>query len=108
MVGTGPKAAACPQDLRKALTVSAGSQVLHLKLVAHQFIEQTRRVRPSSRARMRLSSEHFDTLCDYACIFSAVLEEAKTLASFTPEKEQLILKSFFQLLHGQNYCDFIV
>lgn len=103
MVGTGPKASGCPPELRKVLTVTEKSQVLHLKLVAHQFIEQTRRLRASSRSRMRLSSEQFDSLSDYACIYSAVLEEAKTLASFTPEKEELILKAFFQLLHGQHF-----
>lgn len=38
MIGTGPKAS-CPAELRRCLTVSEESQVLHMKLVIHLFVE---------------------------------------------------------------------
>ncbi|CAK9104214.1 Uncharacterized protein SCF082_LOCUS48644 [Durusdinium trenchii] len=96
MIGASPKASACPAELRRCLTVTPQSQVMHLKLIINIFVEGGRRLTPSARSRLRMSSDVFDAHADYACIYSALLVEARQLASFTPEKEAQIMKAFYQ------------
>lgn len=100
MIGTAPKN--CSAELRKCLTVTEGSQVLHLRLVIHAYTVAGKRVRASSRPRLRLSAEQFDAMCDYACMFSSVLTEAKSLSTWDDAKEEAVLKAFFQQYHGWN------
>ncbi|CAK9006091.1 unnamed protein product [Durusdinium trenchii] len=95
MLTASPKASSCPPELRKCLTVTAHSQCLHLRLVIKMFLDQGRRLRPSARARARLSSGHFDQICDFACVFSHVWQEARLLASWNEEKDQAMEKAFF-------------
>ena len=94
VIGVAPRMPQCP--MRKALTVSEESQKLHLQLVVRHFLESGRRLRPSARARMRLSQEQFDRFCDFACVYACTLVEARQLTTFTQEKENEILKRFFQ------------
>ena len=96
MVGSQPKANQCPAEWRKILCVTPQSQVMHLKWVVNQFLEDGRRLRASARARVRLSSEAFDFVADYACFYSAVLTEARQLSTWTPEKEEAVMKAFYQ------------
>ena len=96
MVGATPKGSGCPAALKKALTVTDQSQVLHFKLVIHAFAEAGRRLRASSKARMRWSPQVFDTHCDLATMYSSVLDEARELSSWTKEKEAALMKAFFQ------------
>ncbi|CAK9093328.1 Uncharacterized protein SCF082_LOCUS43905 [Durusdinium trenchii] len=96
MLTASPKASACPPELRKCLTVTPHSQALHLRLVIKMFLDQGRRLRASARARARLSSAQFDLICDFACVFSHVWEEARLLASWNEDKEQAMAKAFFQ------------
>ena len=100
MVGTAPKN--CSADLRKCRTVTELSQVLHLKLVTHAYTVAGKRVRASSRPRLRLSAEQSDAMCDYACMFASVLTEAKSLSTWDDEKEEGVLKAFYQQFHGWN------
>lgn len=44
----------------------------------------------------------FDTHCDLACVYQAVLDEARCLSSWTSEKEAALLKAFFQKIPS---CD---
>ena len=97
MMGASPKSG-CPPALKKALTVTEESQALHFRLVIHCFSEAGRRLRPSSRPRVRWGSQAFDAHCDLACMYQAVLDEARGLSSWTPEKEKALLKAFFQKL----------
>lgn len=106
MIGSQPKASSCPAELRKVLCVTSLSQVLHLKLVAYCFAEDSRRLRASARARVRLSSEQFDTFADYSCFYAAVLTEARLLSTWTPEKEEAIMKSFYQKFLGLFFQSF--
>ncbi|CAK9013014.1 Uncharacterized protein SCF082_LOCUS11746 [Durusdinium trenchii] len=94
LVGSSPKMASCP--VRGALTVAPESRVLHLQLVVHQFCEAGKKLRPSARPKMRLSSDAFDKACDFACIYTSVLQEARSLTTFTKEKEAEILRIFLQ------------
>lgn len=100
MLTASPKASACPPELRKCLTVTPHSQALHLRLVIKMFLDQGRRLRASARARARLSSAQFDLICDFACVFSHVWEEARLLASWNEDKEQAMAKAFFQRILG--------
>ena len=101
LLKTSPKLPACP--MKKALTVSEESQKMHLQLVVAQFTQAGRRQRPSARARNRLSQEMFERYCDFACVYACVLEEARQLTSWTPEKEAEVLKIFMQKrLDGTN------
>lgn len=100
MVGSQPKATNCPAELRRVLCVTPQSQVLHLKLVVHVFIEQSRRLRASARARCRLSCENFDAFADFACMYSSVLDEARQLSTWNAEKEETVMKSFYQRCLG--------
>ena len=93
-IGTAPKLQQCP--MKKALAVTEESQRMHLQLVVSHFLESGRRLRPSARARMRLSQESFDRFSDFACVYAATLVEARQLTTFTPEKEAEIMRFFFQ------------
>ena len=95
MLGASPKSG-CPPNLKKALTVSEDSQALHFRLVIHCFTESGRRLRPTSRPRVRWGPQAFDAHCDLACMYQAVLDEARGLSSWSPEKEKALLKAFFQ------------
>jgi len=70
--------------------------VLHLKLVIKMFQDAGRRLRPSARARARLSIAQFEQVCDFACIFSHVWSEAKLLSTWNSEKDAAMHKAFFQ------------
>eukprot|EP00435_Cladocopium_sp_Y103_P044964 s474_g12.t2 len=95
MIGASPKSG-CPAALKKALTVTEESQVLHFRLVIHCFNEAGRRLRPTSRPRVRWGSQAFDTNCDLACVYQAILDEARGLSSWTEEKEKALMKAFYQ------------
>ena len=96
MLTASPKASTCPAELRKCLTVTPQSQVLHLQLVVKVFLDAGRRLRASSRSRVRMSSAQFDHLCDFACVFSHIWQEAKLLSSWNEEKDAAMEKAFFQ------------
>eukprot|EP00435_Cladocopium_sp_Y103_P015413 s3816_g3.t1 len=96
MVGATPKASGCPPALRKALTMTDQSQVMHFKLVIHAYTEAGRRLRTSSKPRMRWSPQVFDTHCDLAAMYSSVLDEARELSSWNSDKEAALMKAFFQ------------
>ena len=82
--------------MRKALTVTEESQVMHLQLVVNQFVEAGKRLRPSARPRMRVSADQFDRLCDFACVYAAALQEGRQLSTFKEETEADVKKSFMQ------------
>ena len=82
--------------MKKSLTVTVESQVLHLELVVQSFVDAGRKLRSSARAKMRLSQEQFDRYCDFACVYASVLAEARQLSSWTNEKELAVRKLFFQ------------
>ena len=88
-------------DLRKCLTVTPQSQVLHLCLVIKTFLDGGRRLRPSARSKARLSPSEFDKLCDFSCIYSYIWGEAKLLTSWTPEKDAAMEKAFFQKIPSE-------
>lgn len=92
----GSQSYTIPPELRKALTVTAHSQALHLKLVVHTFAEAGRRVRASARGRLRLATDAFEAHADFACLYSATILEARQLSTWNQEKEDAILKSYFQ------------
>ena len=94
VIGTAPKMAACP--MKKSLTVTPESQVLHLELVVQTFVDAGRKVRSSARAKMRLNQDQFDRYCDFACVYASVLTEARQLSSWTKEKEINVRKLLFQ------------
>ncbi|CAK9014066.1 Uncharacterized protein SCF082_LOCUS12189 [Durusdinium trenchii] len=94
MIGATPKAG-CPPALKKALTVTEQSQAMHFRLTIHCFIEGGRRLRASSRSRLRWASQQFDVHADLACMYSAVLDEARELSSWTDQKEQVLMKAFY-------------
>ena len=100
VLGVAPKMSQCP--MRKALTVTEESQQLHLRLVVQHYVESGRRLRPSARSRMRLTQDQWDRFCDFACIYAAVLAEARQLTTFNQEKENEIVKRFFQRCFGSK------
>ena len=104
MLTAAPKAASCPSELRKCLTVTPASQVLHMKLVVKTFLDGTRRLRASARGKARLSSGQFDAMCDFACAYSYVWEEARLTSTWDAEKEAAMEKAFFQRTLAQIKC----
>ena len=106
MLGSSPKAAGCPPELKRCLTVTEESQKLHLQLVVAAYLEAGRRLRPSSRPKMRLSPSQWDSFCDYACMFATALKDGRLLSTWSDEKEAAVLKAFFQrLLVDKNLLD---
>ena len=69
---------------------------MHLQLVVHSYVEAGRRLRPAARPRMRLSSTQFENYADFACMYATALADARLLSTWTPEKEALVMKAFFQ------------
>ncbi|CAK9065937.1 Uncharacterized protein SCF082_LOCUS33655, partial [Durusdinium trenchii] len=96
LVGACPKSGQCPAELRRCLTVTERSQTLHFQLVVKTFGDATRCLRPSARARARLSPEKFEGLADFACVYAAIWDEARTMTSWNPEKDAAMEKAFFQ------------
>lgn len=96
MLGASPRATGCPPELKRCLTVSEEAQKLHLQLVVSVYVEAGRRLRPSARPKMRLSSSQWDTFCDYACMFATALKDGRLLSTWSAEKEAAVLKAFFQ------------
>ena len=101
MLGSTPKN--CPTNLKKALTVSEMAQVLHFKLVIHCYQENGRRLRQSSKSRVRWSGAQFDAHCDLACVYSAALEEARELSHWNSEKEAAVIKALLQKFLGSFF-----
>ncbi|CAK9038785.1 Sodium/hydrogen exchanger 3, partial [Durusdinium trenchii] len=85
------------------LAVTQESQILHLKLCVANFAENGRRLRASAWPRVRWSPASFDAHCDFACVFASVLREGRLLASWTPEKEETVIKAFFQKILGDYW-----
>lgn len=83
-----------PDCFRKVLTVKSLSQGMFIRLVVSQFVARCRKVRPSQRAKVRLNPQEWDNFVNYACVFSAALEEAKTLNNAKPGWEQELAKAF--------------
>lgn len=106
MLGSTPKN--CPTNLKKALTVSEMAQVLHFKLVIHCYQENGRRLRQSSKSRVRWSGAQFDAHCDLACVYSAALEEARELSHWNSEKEAAVIKALLQKFLGSFFKCFFV
>ena len=96
LLGASPKAQGSPPELKRCLTVSNESQKMHLQLVVHSYVEAGRRLRPAARPRMRLSSTQFENYADFACMYATALADARLLSTWTPEKEALVMKAFFQ------------
>lgn len=105
MVGSSPKN--CPAALKKALSVTDQAQVMHFRLVIQCYHEAGRRLKASSRPRVRWSQEQFDLHCDLACVYSAILDEARALSSWDQEKEAAVMKAFFQKISSCNSPDFV-
>lgn len=84
---------------------------LHLQLVVFAYVEGGKRLRPSARPKLRLSTSQFETYCDYACMVATALADGRQLASWTPEKEAMVKKAFFQkfltLLFVFFLCSFV-
>ena len=106
MLGSTPKN--CPTNLKKALTVSEMAQVLHFKLVIHCYQENGRRLRQSSKSRVRWSGAQFDAHCDLACVYSADLEEVRELSHWNSEKEAAVIKALLQKFLGSFFEWFFV
>lgn len=96
MIGTSPKSASRPPELKRCLTVTEESQCMHLQLVVQSYVESGRRLRPSARSKMRLTPTQFDAYADFAAVYATTLQDARLLATWTPEKEAAVKKAFMQ------------
>lgn len=83
-----------PDCFKKVLTVKSLSQTMFIRLVVLQFGARCRKVRPNQRARVRLSPQDWDNYVNYACVFCAVLEEARTLSNAKTGWEDELVKAF--------------
>ena len=71
---------------------------MHLKLVINSFQEATRRVRASAKSRMRITPEQFDLWADFSAMYATALQDGRQLGTFTAEKEDAVMRCFFQKL----------
>lgn len=74
---------ACPRNvkahLKQLLTVEAKSQRLFLANVISTFVHQSKKLKPTTRAKVRPSQSEWDNLMNYTCVMEGVLKEAKAL-----------------------------
>ena len=70
-----------PEALSEPLTVTPTAQTMLMELHVRTFQNNTRRMKPQSRAKGRASSEDFEKLVDFACIFARLRQAAKELRS---------------------------
>ncbi|CAE7252952.1 unnamed protein product [Symbiodinium sp. CCMP2592] len=92
LLGAKPKN--CPLEIVNLLTVTEHSQRLHIDLVIHSFTVAGKKLRASSRGKMRASVDDFAKMADFACVYSRVLEKARLLSSWDDKKEQSVMKCF--------------
>ncbi|CAE6950443.1 unnamed protein product [Symbiodinium sp. CCMP2592] len=92
LLGAKPKN--CPLEIVNLLTVTEHSQRLHIDLVIHSFTVAGKKLRASSRGKMRASVDDFAKMADFACVYSRVLEKARPLSSWDDKKEQSVMKCF--------------
>lgn len=79
LLGARPKH--CADGLDGLLTVSPQAQTMLMELHIKTFGEATRKMKVSARARARASPEDFEKTVDFACIFAALRNAAKTASS---------------------------
>ena len=79
LLGARPKQ--CSEGLEQILTVSPMSQTMLMELHIKAFTEATRKLKPSARARGRASTEDFEKLVDFSCVFAALRNAAKSASS---------------------------
>ena len=96
LLGARPKNAG--QALAEYLTVTPLSQTMLMELHIKLFNEAARKVKPSARSRIRASSEEFEKLVDYACMFAALRNAAKLARCDSKVDEQLVNAFLSKLL----------
>ena len=98
LLGAGLKGV--PDNFKKILTVRPVSQEMFLRLVIQVFSERGRKVRPSQRAKVRLTGQEWDQFMNYTCVMHAAMEEAKNLSSAKPGCLDQLVKAFEALCLG--------
>ena len=88
-----------PESLKDVLTVTPMAQVMLLELHVHSFLQASRRLKVSQRARVRASADDFEKLADFACIFASIRQKAKA-ASSDPEVDGKLLDAFMAKFLG--------
>eukprot|EP00434_Breviolum_minutum_P019611 symbB.v1.2.017298.t1/scaffold1343.1/size124258/7 len=82
-----------PESLKDVLTVTPMAQVMLLELHVHSFLQASRRLKVSQRARVRASADDFEKLADFACVFASIRQKAKA-ASSDPAVDGKLLDAF--------------
>ena len=91
LLGARPKNV--PDAFVEVLTVGPLAQTMLMEHHVASFNEASRRVKPSARARLRPSTETFEKLVDYACIFAALRQAAKRTSS-DEAVDELLVRAF--------------
>lgn len=79
LLGARPKQ--CADGLAEVLTVTPMAQQMLMQLHIKAFGEACRKVRLSARARVRPTSDEFEKLVDFSCVFAALRNAAKSASS---------------------------
>lgn len=74
--------------------MSERAQDMFMRRCLHQFHLKTKKLKPSSRARGRWSSEDWARNADYACIVDKLLTKAETLSTTTAEVVSKVMEAF--------------
>ena len=105
LIGARPKNV--PDSFAEVLTVGPIAQTMLMELHIQGFMEATRRVKASARARLRCTVEDFEKLVDYACVFAALRAAAKTASSDKSVDEKLLrafmAKLFVEIQHLKSH-----
>ena len=88
-----------PDNLKDVLTVTPMAHVMLLELHVHSFLQASRRLKVSQRARVRASAEDFEKIVDFACIFANIRQKAKQ-ASSDPGVDGKLLEAFMAKFLG--------
>lgn len=91
LLGARPKNV--PEVFSEVLSVTPLAQSMLMELHVASFLEASRRVKPSARGRLRPSTDAFEKLVDYSCIFAALRSAAKR-ASSDKSVDDLLVKAF--------------
>ena len=88
-----------PDSLKDILTVSPMAQVMLMELHVHSFLQASRRLKVSQRARLRASPDDFEKLTDFACMFASIRQKVKQVSS-DPGVDGKLLEAFMAKFLG--------
>lgn len=100
LLGAVPRNA--KDTMKRLLVVTPTVQQAFLKNVIWTFAAGSKKVKASSRGKLRLTQSDWDQLVDYTCIMMALESDAKDVLGDEPEKRLEVVNSIEQAFYART------